>query len=583
MVEIETGNIIKRYAFWNPATWSIPKLYWDAWSQEQRVHAICRQLEKVIAYADYLGVNTDDIASRLKAIEDGQLDAIIQAEIEAWFEDNEPTILSRLDAVEDDIDAIKADNWVTTARIADGAVTNDKLAANSVDTSNIADNAVTTDKIVDNAVTADKIVDRSIGKSKIEAELLSTFVTANIVELAVEKFCDVESTSGYINSMDYDADTSVLYIASYNSDTTSTVRKYTNFLSSQDTTILSVDDYTFPNNHCNSTSFDDGKLYCWSWGANYVDEVNFSAKSYNRINVQTYLRGGAIKDGQVVLQPYNANFIEVSLQLHSRSPFLGMFNCVEVPSQVSWVQDSKLIQNCYVRLLSNGTVSNSYIEIIPIYSTANTPIVVPIPIAGEFEALAIIGNDAYVANTYDEIYKITDFVEALPQIQTPNLWSSEFKPLISNTIKSSGLPSVRQTSNIYEDFTQEYLVEIPEEVYQWTNVENLVNANVDIHFVSSSGSYAMVNIPLRLIGTMNGSSQGTSGGTYTCVTTFRSLANGIELLKCIVSFDNSTLFSGENNRHLLIAPTARITITGSTPTVSSDTSVITGVKVYLNA
>lgn len=100
-VEIETGTYIKRFAFWNPATWSIPKLYWDAWSVEQRTHAICRQLEKVIAYADYLGVNVDDIAVRLKAIEEGQLDPVIEAAIEAWFEDNQPAIVAAIDALSD--------------------------------------------------------------------------------------------------------------------------------------------------------------------------------------------------------------------------------------------------------------------------------------------------------------------------------------------------------------------------------------------------------------------------------------------------------------------------------------------------
>ena len=104
-VEIETGTYIKRFAFWNPATWSIPKLYWDAWSQEQRLHAICRQLEKVIKYADYLGVNVDDIAARLKAIEEGQLDPIIEAAVEAWFEEHAEDITSRITNLEEIIPA----------------------------------------------------------------------------------------------------------------------------------------------------------------------------------------------------------------------------------------------------------------------------------------------------------------------------------------------------------------------------------------------------------------------------------------------------------------------------------------------
>lgn len=116
-VEIETGRYVKRWAFWNPATWSIPKLYWDAWSQEQRLHAICRQLEKVIKYADYLGVNVDDIAARLKAIEEGQLDPLIEAAIEAWFEDNEPAIVNAINLVNAalPIEEFDADNTVKDA------------------------------------------------------------------------------------------------------------------------------------------------------------------------------------------------------------------------------------------------------------------------------------------------------------------------------------------------------------------------------------------------------------------------------------------------------------------------------------
>lgn len=96
MPTIEQGTYIRRYAFWNPETWSIPAMYWDTFSQEQRIHAICRELSKVIQYADYIGVNTDDIAARLKAIEDGQLDEFITAAIEQWFEDNEPEIMQAL-------------------------------------------------------------------------------------------------------------------------------------------------------------------------------------------------------------------------------------------------------------------------------------------------------------------------------------------------------------------------------------------------------------------------------------------------------------------------------------------------------
>ena len=92
---------IKPFQFWEPTTWVIPKLYWDAYSQEQRIHAICRQLGKVIQYCDYLGLNTDDIAGRLQDIEDGKLDQFIIDCIEEWFTENEPEIMERLDTLDE--------------------------------------------------------------------------------------------------------------------------------------------------------------------------------------------------------------------------------------------------------------------------------------------------------------------------------------------------------------------------------------------------------------------------------------------------------------------------------------------------
>lgn len=95
------GTYISRFAFWNPGTWNIPTLYWDAFSEEQRIHAICKQLGKVIAYADYLGINVDDIAARLKAIEEGQITPIIEAAVEEWFEEHQEQIVGAITDLED--------------------------------------------------------------------------------------------------------------------------------------------------------------------------------------------------------------------------------------------------------------------------------------------------------------------------------------------------------------------------------------------------------------------------------------------------------------------------------------------------
>lgn len=147
-------RIIQRFAFWEPETWAIPKLYWDAFSQEQRIHAICKQLSKVIGYADYLGTNTDDIAQRLKAIEDGQLDPYIIAEIEQWFEDNQPAIVASLTALEEALPITDFDSENTVSD-AIGDLQTDVQTLNGkfpIETADIADDAITGAKIDDGTI-----------------------------------------------------------------------------------------------------------------------------------------------------------------------------------------------------------------------------------------------------------------------------------------------------------------------------------------------------------------------------------------------------------------------------------------------
>lgn len=129
------GSFIPRFAFWNPSTWAIPELYWDTFSQEQRIHAICKQLGKVIAYADMLGVNTDDIAARLKAIEDGQLDDLIVSEIEAWFEENEPAIITAIETLNEALPIADFDSENTVKDAIDDI--NEQISTTIADLSNL--------------------------------------------------------------------------------------------------------------------------------------------------------------------------------------------------------------------------------------------------------------------------------------------------------------------------------------------------------------------------------------------------------------------------------------------------------------
>lgn len=79
---------------------SIPKMYWDVKSQEQRIHRICEMLDKLICYASFLGDEQNDIVVELENLanefekfkESGFLDYYEQ-QIEAWVYANMPQII----------------------------------------------------------------------------------------------------------------------------------------------------------------------------------------------------------------------------------------------------------------------------------------------------------------------------------------------------------------------------------------------------------------------------------------------------------------------------------------------------------
>lgn len=95
--ESQMVRIIPSFAGFTEFTTSVPKIYWDVKSQEQRIHGICKLLNKCICYADMLGENVNEIAQTLKDIEDGKLDDLIVEAIAQWFEENEPQIVQDIE------------------------------------------------------------------------------------------------------------------------------------------------------------------------------------------------------------------------------------------------------------------------------------------------------------------------------------------------------------------------------------------------------------------------------------------------------------------------------------------------------
>lgn len=81
---------------------TVPQLYWNVDGNEQRYHLLCKQLHKLVCYADMMGqkieVTHEDVA-RLEAEfekfkESGFLDYYEQ-QIEAWINANMPEIIGK--------------------------------------------------------------------------------------------------------------------------------------------------------------------------------------------------------------------------------------------------------------------------------------------------------------------------------------------------------------------------------------------------------------------------------------------------------------------------------------------------------
>lgn len=102
-------RIIPSFAGFTAFTPTIPKMYWDVKSQEQRIFGLCKMLNKVICYADMLGENVDEIAKTLQDIEDGKIDPIIEAAVAEWFEEHQEEIFADITALQEAVKALQED------------------------------------------------------------------------------------------------------------------------------------------------------------------------------------------------------------------------------------------------------------------------------------------------------------------------------------------------------------------------------------------------------------------------------------------------------------------------------------------
>lgn len=92
--DIRPGHI-PPFAGFTEFTASIPKMYFDVKSQEQRILGICKMLDKLICYADMLGdqVNVDieqirELKALFEKFMESGFDDYYAAQVEKWISEN---------------------------------------------------------------------------------------------------------------------------------------------------------------------------------------------------------------------------------------------------------------------------------------------------------------------------------------------------------------------------------------------------------------------------------------------------------------------------------------------------------------
>lgn len=89
--------LYQAFTEWTPV---IPKMYWDVYSQEERIKAICREIGKLVAYANSLGIqintNTEEIeklAEEFDEFKEGAFDDYYEKVLSAWVDAHMPEII----------------------------------------------------------------------------------------------------------------------------------------------------------------------------------------------------------------------------------------------------------------------------------------------------------------------------------------------------------------------------------------------------------------------------------------------------------------------------------------------------------
>ena len=86
---------IEPYASFTNFTPTLPQFYWDVYSAEQRIKQICCEIDKLVNYADSIGVklnvtheDVEELKSLFKDFTEHGFDKYYSEQIEKWFREN---------------------------------------------------------------------------------------------------------------------------------------------------------------------------------------------------------------------------------------------------------------------------------------------------------------------------------------------------------------------------------------------------------------------------------------------------------------------------------------------------------------
>jgi len=90
------------YWGWTAYTPVIPKMYWDVYSQEERIKLLCKDHDKLVHYASYLAEqitinnkNMQELDEQFQKFIDGEYDDYYEQKIAEWVDANMTAIMER--------------------------------------------------------------------------------------------------------------------------------------------------------------------------------------------------------------------------------------------------------------------------------------------------------------------------------------------------------------------------------------------------------------------------------------------------------------------------------------------------------